>query len=166
MTIMYRGVRLSDFEVNDIEKNGMRYYWEEPDKAVRDIFRALERFNKISKLGNTPLLRDYILEVTRLSRLQIWATDDKDNANSYSRATPEIIFLVLDSVGVERKDVYRYLNYKYGDPYVVKFHADVNANINVVCGKLIEPENIISIEKVNTNEEDPFMKRFRQTVTI
>lgn len=160
---LYRGVRLSGRNgslPSQIRENGMKYYWSEPADAIKDIFKALEKFNKISKIGIKPILRNYILEAGRINRLQIWATEDKLNAESYARATPELIFLALDQV-VERKLVTDYLNSFYGEPHVVTFQVDAKPeydNINICFGKFVPAENIVSIEPVDITKPDPIWR--------
>lgn len=156
----------SNEEAKSLLNDGMYYYWENSEKAVHDIFRALERFHKIRKLGNSPLLRSHLLEACRPNRLQIWGTEDKNNANSYARCSPELMYLVLDQICETKKQVMNYLNERFGLPYVVTFTMDLPDNekvgINESYGRFIEPERIQSVERVDTTRPDPHLALFRE----
>ena len=158
-------IKSSDGGVNSILQHGMEYYWKDSEHAVNDIFRALEKFHRIKKLGNTPILRDHILEASRPNRLQIWGTNDKNNADSYARNSPELIFLTLDDIGIPRKENYKYLNERYGEPYIVTFTVDLSdrtfLGINEVYGRLVQPENIQCIEKIDLTQPDPFFAKLQ-----
>ena len=145
-------------------KDGMSYYWKDAEEAVQEIFRVCEKFKSIKKLGYTPLLRDHVLEACRPNRLQIWGTVNKDNANSYARASPELIFLVLDVVCKWKKEVNQYLNERFGVPHVVTFEVGNmvrDTDVNNSYGRFIEPERIISVEKVDMTQPDPHFAKFR-----
>ena len=161
MKTLYRGVRLRKYELDELKTRGMRYYWGEPQSAISDIFRALTRTHKISRLGRSEVLRSLIIEASRPTRLQLWATDDKDNANSYSRHTPELIFLALDFAGVERKKVLSYLNSFYGKPHIVTFRVEQDiTSLNQIVGNFVSSEQIIDVEPVDVTKPDPHMQKF------
>ncbi|MCV0393701.1 MAG: hypothetical protein K5790_10505 [Nitrosopumilus sp.] len=168
MKVMYRGVRLEEHEVDYVLENGMKYYWNSPEDAITDIFRALERNHKISKLGNNYCIRNFILEASRLNRLQIYATEVKENAESYARATPEIIYETLQIAGVEYKKNINYLNKWFGVPHIVTFCIDSQPSyieeINKQVGTFISPEFITSIEKVDITKPDPYLEKLRCSV--
>lgn len=142
-----------------ILNDGMYYYWKDAEESVNDIFRACEKFHGIRKLGYTPMLRNLILEGCRHNRLQIWGTQDKNNANSYARNSPELMYLVLDLICTYKNEVLDYLQEIYGDPYVVTFTVDEEdkgfCSINEVYGRYVEPERILSVEKVDITKPDP-----------
>jgi hypothetical protein len=146
----------------------MRYYWGSSEYAIQDIFEALRKTHTLDQLGKGggwgDMLRRYILEASRPQRMQIWATEDKENAESYARATPELIFLVLDVAGLKREEIQRYLNRKYGKPHVVAFRDGESADttfhqINIGCGLLIEPEKILEVNPVKTDGPDPYLTK-------
>lgn len=151
-------------EAKLILNDGMYYYWRDSEQAVHDIFRALEKFHKMKKLGYTPLLRNYLLEACRPNRLQIWGTANKNNANSYARNSPELMYLVLDLICTFTKEVKDYLNERFGQPFVVTFTADLPenfCNVNYTFGRFIEPERILCIEQIDTTAPDPHFAMLR-----
>lgn len=166
MKTVYRGMRIrSEEEAKSLLEFGMSYYWENSENAVHDIFRALERFHKMRKLGYSPLIRSHLLEACRPNRLQIWGTGDKNNANSYARCSPELMYLLLDQICDTRKQVMNYLNERFGLPYVVTFTVDQpddgRIHINETYGRFIEPERIQSVELVDITRPDPHLALFR-----
>lgn len=166
MKTVFRGMRIrSEENAKLLLDEGMNYYWENSEKAVHDIFRALEKFHKIRQLGNNAGLRGFILEACRPNRLQIWGTQSKNNANSYARASPELLYLVLDQICEYKKQVNNYLNQRFGLPYVVTFTIDEPDNgfcdINSTYGRFIEPERIQCVEKVDTTKPDPHLAIFK-----
>jgi len=164
---LYRGVRLTE-PPDTLKRYGMRYYWRGTDDAVSAIFEALERTHSISKLGRTPLLRMLVTEAARPKRIQIWGTEVKENAQSYARGTPELIFLTLDAAKVPLDVRRRFIEQYYGKPYVVEFtdgkHQSKLRAINEACGNFIEAERIISVEPVEVNTPDPYMKFFSSSM--
>ena len=172
MKTVYRGVRIRG-DLDDVRRildTGMDYYWKNAEESVNEIFRALERFHKISKLGNTPLLRSHLLEACRTSRLQVWGTQDKNNANSYARFTPELIFLVLRDVGIQKEVIKKYLSERFGEPYVVTFSVDLIddgfCQLNTTYGRFIPPEMIQCIERVDVTQPDPHLAIFKDEKII
>lgn len=165
---MYRGVRMTKHQLEICKNDGMTYYWETAEQVVSDIFRALQDNHKLKKLGNEPHLREFILEGTRQGRIQMFATDDKKNANSYARWTPELIFLALDWVGIPRKDLQKYLNKRYGTPYIVTFemnveHPEILLN-NERIGHSVPADWIKDIEEVDLNSKDPLYESWSSIV--
>lgn len=163
---VYRGMRIHGTEdARSILNQGMSYYWKDSEHAINDIFRVLEKFHKIKKLGNTPILRNHVLEASRSRRLQIWGTQSKDNANSYARHSPELIFLVLCDIGLLRSQINSYLNERYGEPHIVTFTVeepdDGFCRINEVYGRVVPPENIQCIEKIDLTQPDPHIAMLR-----
>lgn len=161
--ILYRGIRLRyDNSVEQLRKNGMKYYWNNPEFAISDIFSALSYFHKISQLGRNQMLRAYILEASRASRLQIWATEDKTNAESYARCTPELIWLTLRAVCIEKPKISKFLDTFYGKPHVVTFKTDEEHNgINLTIGTFIPPDKIINVEPVDLTKPDPYFQTLK-----
>lgn len=167
MKNVYRGMRIrSEEKAKSLLEYGMYYYWENSELAVHDIFRALEKFHKMKKLGYSPLVRNYLLEACRPNRLQIWGTQDKNNANSYARASPELIYLILDQICETKEQVRKYLNERFGEPYVVTFTVDQPNNghceINIGYGRFVEPERIQSVEKIDISKPDPYFAKFHE----
>lgn len=162
---MYRGLRLKDWQKEDYLKYGMSYYWKEPKQAINDIFRALEINHKISQLGRNGLLRSLIMEGAEMDRLQVFGTESRTNAESYAKATPELIFLVLDYSRVERRKIIKYLNNTYGLPHIVTFNIEApptfTEEINKTCGIIIPPEFIVSIEPVDISKPDPYLQTLK-----
>lgn len=165
--IMFRGVRLRDFQLENLQKDGMSHCWTDPSKAIAEIYRALEKFHKISKLGRSYILRDKILEIARPTRSQIWCTQDKYNAISYARACPEIISDTLFYAGVDTTRVQKYLQEHFGNPYVITFEApEPTFGINTVIGRHVPIENIISIEEIDMKKPDPYFAAHNWTKKI
>ena len=168
MKIFYRGVRLKEHQIEDFLKNGMTYYWKNPEQSINDLFHALQKHHRIKKLGTSELVRDLILEASKEYRLQIYGSESRENAESYARATPELIFEALRFSGIEYVKIMRFLNERYGEPHLVTFYDKSEPTyiqeINKTFGKFIPPERISTIEKVDIDKPDPYMKKLRDSV--
>jgi hypothetical protein len=128
MITLYRGCRLKFPE--DLKRDGMRYYWESPRSTIADIFELLRQQHRLNALETSTLVRSYIIEAAAQHRIQIWATTEKDMADSYARNSPEIIGLVLGALNLQRQpkssviDTRKVLQTRYGTPFVVEFSAE------------------------------------------
>lgn len=161
MKQMYRGVRIKKGYENDVLLNGMDYYWKNPEEAVSDIFYTMKKFNIQNKLSRNGMLECRIKEASSMDRLQIYGSEEKYVAESYARATPELIYLTLQNGLIKESKITEYLNKRYGLPYVVTFNIDAQptyfSEINKKVGFHISPEFIVSVEPVDITKEDPVM---------
>lgn len=159
MRLLYRGCRLSDPDA--VKKYGMKYYWETPRDAVADIIHTLERLHKLSKFKTNPWVRNYMIEGAGEGRIQLWAAENKELAESYARDTPELMMLVLSNIGFARDERRKLLDQKYGKPCVVTFEDDRdpigNLANDVPCGRFIPAERIVAVDPVDVAKPDQFM---------
>lgn len=164
MKIMYRGVRLKEHQIDETLKNGMKYYWSDPEESIRDVFKAIKTHNILRKLVNNGMLECRITEGSEKSRNQIFCTEDKRIAESYARDTPELIFLTLQNGLISIEKTHNYLNKTYGLPHIVEFKINSPKTpvpeINKRIGEFVPPENIIDIKQVDLTKPDPIHMMF------
>ncbi len=154
--LMYRGVRTHDPSLFKI--NGMKYYWETTTDAVIDVVRVLADHDKLSCLDNKDyMIKSVIDEASNINRIQLWGANNYNLAASYSYDTPELIFIMLKHFDIEPSHIRKYLDKKYGLPHVVTFIKPEYAyhGINEQLGDFIPPEDIISVDMVDTTLPDP-----------
>ena len=168
MKVMYRGVRLRESSVDWVRKNGMEYYWKEPEQAINHVFNAIEHFKIMKILVRNGMLKCRILEGAKLGRLQIYGSEEKYLAESYARRTPELIDITLENGLIDKDRIIEYLDNRYGLPHVVTFCIDAeptySTEINKICGHFIPPEFITDIEPVDMTKEDPLYTQSRLKV--
>jgi hypothetical protein len=167
MKIMYRGIRVKEGRTDSILKDGMSS-WKNPEHATRDVFRAIKTHHILSKLVKNGMLESRIMEAVNSYRVQLFATEDKDNAFSYARDTPELIYLTLQNGLISKERIHKYLDRVYGLPHVVTFSIDAQPTyqpeINKGIGTWIAPEYIVGIEKVDMTKPDPMHVKIGVTI--
>ena len=51
MKTVHRGARLFLSDMESIKQKGMKYYWDNAEHAIRDVYNAIETFHKTPQLG-------------------------------------------------------------------------------------------------------------------
>jgi hypothetical protein len=163
MKVMYRGVRLHEYQVEEILQSGMTYYWENPERCINDIFYAIGSHQLNKKLAKSGLFESVIREGSKKERLQLYGSNEKYIAESYARGTPELIHITLEYGGVKKETIRKYLDRIYGLPHLVTFNVveDIHEGINTCLGNFIAPEFIVSVEPVDITKKDPIHERFQ-----
>lgn len=119
-TRLFHG-RRSNKSIEELKKEGFCAYGS-PEDETRLIIGALRHFGKeklLKKRDATGILiqnqLEQISEKQRKGRLSAYATTAEEApCNWWARANPEHISLILNSAGVDDKEIDKYLKEKYG----------------------------------------------------
>jgi len=101
LEFVYHGTRCP---MGLIMEDGLRYDKEYLEKKVRDFcryfnvnFRSWSNSTKYSPSGQS-VMNELLGLGSKKYRCQIWVSEDFENAASYSRRNPEILWMAIDSI--------------------------------------------------------------------
>ncbi|MCL4329149.1 MAG: hypothetical protein M1410_06180 [Candidatus Thermoplasmatota archaeon] len=184
--MLYRGFRAKSTQINKISEKGLGYYWFDNKSMKKDIWEVVEHFKALSLVMSNHKIAQILKQAEEPERVQIWATPSLLNAKSYAFG-PEIIGLILAEIArvsesnflrigmlkyfkesvddallpspydLRNEIINKYLEIKYGKPYVVGFLADrkkTPVSNNIPIGKFISYKRITLCEAVKESRQE------------
>jgi len=147
MIPLYHGFR-SKLSPEEIRKHGVSTLTN-PLDARKEIVYALRFFGKeyllrsSSQAGQT--VRGFIEEMSRSERRSVWVSTFGDRACNWSMRNPEFLSLALRFAGVNDKDIFSYLDRRFGHRYSIKLKltwpvqtTNSNTGTSFIPGEFIE----------------------------